>query len=105
MKLNTCPCCGYEGLRTRAYKAIQENVLVRGFAPPYVQYFGEPSYEVCDCCGYEFGNDDEPGTGQAQAFEEYLHDWIKDGCVWFSPHARPQDWLLSRQLSGKAMLR
>jgi hypothetical protein len=101
MKRNTCPCCGFEGLHAPAYKALPENVLVRGIAPPYSQYFGEPSFEVCDCCGFEFGNDDEPGTAQPQSFEEYLKEWIQDACIWFSADAKPASWSLHSQLADK----
>jgi hypothetical protein len=36
-----CPICGYDGLEE----------------PPYSED-GEPSFEICDCCGNEFGYDD-----------------------------------------------
>ncbi len=48
-------------------------------APPYEETFGMPSYEVCTCCGFEFGNDDNPGTSQPVSFEEYRNAWVEDG--------------------------
>src|SRR5437762_2751732 len=62
-------------------------------------------WTACNCCGYEFGNDDEAGTGQAQSFESYLDEWISDGSVWFTPEEKPDNWSLSNQLSGKKIFR
>jgi hypothetical protein len=60
--------------------------------------FGTPSYDVCDCCGYEFGYDDEPGTAEPVTFVEYRTLWMKRGCPWFSPDKKPQGWMLESQL-------
>jgi hypothetical protein len=54
------------------YRELAGASLVRGLVPPHEQYFDDPSYEVCDCCGIESENDDNPGTGAPVAFEEYL---------------------------------
>jgi hypothetical protein len=54
---------------------------------------------VCACCGFEFGNDDEPGTAYPVSFREYLNDWIKDGSNWFNGSLRPKDWSLGKQLA------
>jgi hypothetical protein len=72
-------------------------------APPYSKFFGMPSYEVCDCCGYEFGNDDEPGTGRPVSFETYRKEWIRQGCQWFSPNKKPEDWRLDEPLRNLAL--
>jgi hypothetical protein len=63
-----------------------------------MQYWGMPSYEVCACCGYEFGNDDDPGTAAGIAFEEYLAEWTREGCQWFDKGERPANWSLQAQL-------
>jgi hypothetical protein len=68
-----------------------------GLQPPYSQHFGQPSYEVCACCGFEFGNDDEPGTSNGLSFEQYLAEWLSDGCEWFLPDARPTGWSIEQQ--------
>ena len=39
-KKNTCPVCNYDGL----------------FDPPYDEN-GYGSYEICPCCGFQFGLD------------------------------------------------
>lgn len=57
--------------------------------PPYEHYLGEPSYEVCPRCGFEFGNDDNPGTGPSVSFGEYRDDWKRRGEPWFSKQDNP----------------
>jgi hypothetical protein len=94
----TCPCCGYQGLTEPPYRFLPDVSATRGVDPPYARHFGDPSYEVCDCCGFEFGNDDEPGTGTPVPFELYLKAWIEAGCPWLSPDRRPQGWRLEEQL-------
>jgi hypothetical protein len=74
--------------------------LPDGLTPPYVQWLGKPSYEVCLCCGFEFGNDDEPGTAEPVSFETYLKDWIEGGAIWFDSKAKPSNWSLSVQLAA-----
>ncbi|TDO33213.1 hypothetical protein EV643_13311 [Kribbella sp. VKM Ac-2527] len=48
-------------------------------APRYEDVLGEPSYEVCRNCGFEFGNDDNPGTAAPVSFEEYRGEWEAEG--------------------------
>jgi hypothetical protein len=57
-----------------------------------------PSYDVCPCCGYEFGNDDNPGTGLPIDFHTYRQHWLRDGAKWFDDRQRPKDWNLNNQL-------
>lgn len=93
-----CPCCGYDKLSSPPYEELRGPPVDGSLKPPYAQYFGMPSYEVCSCCGFEFGNDDDPGTREPDTFCGYLSDWIADGAIWFSPERRPSDWSLDRQL-------
>lgn len=93
-----CPCCGYAKLSVKPYKDYEGPPVSEGVEPPYRLLMGEPSYEVCLCCGYEFGNDDEPGTSEPISFGRYLHDWVKDGCAWFDSEAQPPGWHLEEQL-------
>jgi hypothetical protein len=53
---------------------------------------------VCGCCGYEFGNDDEPGTADAVSFSDHLAEWVVSGAGWFEPAKRPAGWNLEQQL-------
>ncbi len=94
----TCPCCGYQGLEARPYENLFHVPVPHDLEPPYSVHFGMPSYEVCSCCGFEFGNDDEPGTGTPVSFQEYLEEWVAYGSVWFQPERRPASWSLQMQL-------
>ena len=96
--VHTCPACGYRGLGQAPYANFSRLPLPDNLVPPYSQYFGEPSYEVCDCCGCEFGNDDEPGTAPPLTFRQYREEWMADGGRWFEPSRKPQDWTLEQQL-------
>ncbi|ONI74417.1 hypothetical protein BWI15_14000 [Kribbella sp. ALI-6-A] len=51
--------------------------------PPYRDYLGQPSYEVCPRCGFEFGNDDDPGTAPPVSFYQYRAEWEAKGRPWF----------------------
>ena len=93
-----CPCCGYPGLRVPAYDGLNPPPWGDLGGPPYGPRLGAPSYDVCDCCGIEFGFDDEPGAGSGVSFTEYRRDWIAGGCEWFDPQKRPPGWSLEEQL-------
>ena len=95
-----CPCCGYPGLDCPPYEDFSASTLVRGLKPPYYHYFGWPSYDVCECCGFEFGNDDDPGPFRGDSFDEYFERWVADGCNWFQPKNRPPQWTIEQQLAG-----
>jgi ribosomal protein L37E len=102
MKLTTrkfvCPSCGYPELVSSPYERMGLPPWSDHGSPPYSQRYGTPSYDVCACCGFEYGNDDEPGTAPPQTFAEYLADWITRGCVWCTPSRKPDDWSLETQL-------
>lgn len=73
-----CPVCGYRGLQQKPYALWPPPPDVE-LAPPYEDVLGAPSYEVCPRCGFEFGNDDNPGTAAPVSFEEYRREWEADG--------------------------
>jgi hypothetical protein len=75
---NICPVCGYDGLEELPY-----------------DHDGNPSYEICDCCGFEFGFDDD---SEGLSFEEYRKKWIEEGAKWFNPDMKPKGWDIKRQL-------
>src|SRR5262245_11560797 len=93
-----CPCCGFMGLDVPAYEQLCTNVLPRGFTVPYCRHFGAASYDVCICCGFEFGYDDEPGASVGSTFEEHLAKWLADGAVWFYPDKKPPGWTIEEQM-------
>ena len=82
-----CPVCAYPGLEWPPYALWppSEGILLE---PPYSRMLGAPSYEVCPQCGYEFGNEDDPGTGAPVSFDAYRRDWEASGRRWFSTTVR-----------------
>ena len=94
-----CPVCGYNGLDTPPYKNVINPPYKDGIKPPYVIDLGDPSYDVCPCCGFEYGNDDNPiGTVAGDSFEEYRKKWITNGAKWFDEKLKPANWNLEEQL-------
>ncbi|NET50220.1 MAG: hypothetical protein F6K09_16205 [Merismopedia sp. SIO2A8] len=47
------------------------------------------SHLICDCCGCEYGYDDNP---------IYRKNWLKRGAPWFNSNRRPKHWNLEAQL-------
>ncbi|WP_028402360.1 hypothetical protein [Ectobacillus panaciterrae] len=75
-----CPVCGYDGLEEPLYDED-----------------GDPSYEICSCCGFEYGFDD---LDQEYSFEQYRRKWIEQGASWFSDYLKPSKWSLKKQLEN-----
>ena len=72
--MHECPACGAAELKAKPYELWPPPAgLV--LSPPYEAYLGKPSYEVCPNCGFEFGNDDNPGTAPPRPFEQYRAEW------------------------------
>ncbi|MFN8288397.1 MAG: hypothetical protein U0V74_16690 [Chitinophagales bacterium] len=72
LALKICPVCGFDSLR----KA------------PYDDH-GYPTYEICSCCGYEFGFDD---SSRNESFETYRQKWIDQGFKYFNRSKKPKIW-------------
>jgi hypothetical protein len=81
-----CPVCSYPCLRSRPYRLWPPPAGLE-LRPPYEDLLGTPSYEVCPQCGFEFGNDDNPGTARPMSFDEYRTEWEAEGRPWFDPTA------------------
>lgn len=75
-----CPVCGFDGLQEAPYNKA-----------------GNGSYEICPCCGFEYGFDDQ---SEGITHEEYRVKWIADGAQWFNPDAMPEGWDLTMQLKN-----
>lgn len=93
-----CPCCGYPDLKMPAYRDLGQPPWLDHGLPPYEDRYGPASYDVCPCCGFEFGNDDNPGISEPVTFEEYRNEWIAGGCKWFDETKRPTEWSFREQL-------
>jgi hypothetical protein len=89
MAMYICPVCRYDRLSSPPYRRWPppHDVALR---PPYESMLGQPSYEVCPRCGFEFGNDDDPGTGEPESWEEYRKAWEAQGAPWFDPGTNPE---------------
>jgi transcription elongation factor Elf1 len=74
-----CPVCGFDGL----------------MEPPYNDH-GNGSHEICPCCGFEYGFDDQ---SEGVTHEEYLAKWLQNGAQWFDPDQKPAGWDLQTQLN------
>lgn len=80
-----CPICGYPHLKEGPYDE-----------------FGCSTFEICPCCGFEFGFDDD---SEGYSYDSYREKWIKQGAPWFSDNIenKPYPWdeaALRQQLSN-----
>ena len=53
-----------------------------------------PSFNVCSCCGTEFGYED----ATLKAIRLQRERWLSTSAKWFNPKDKPQDWNLDEQL-------
>ena len=75
----TCPVCGYPYLNE----------------PPRSPG-GGGSLEICPCCWFEFGFDDDD---RGFTYEQWRERWISEGKPWKSPSRRPPpNWDADEQL-------
>ena len=62
--------------------------------PPWGEDDHTPSFEICECCGVEFGYED----CTAQSASKYRSEWISNGAQWNDESERPAGWVLEEQL-------
>lgn len=62
--------------------------------PPWGQDDKTPDFEICDCCGTEFGYEDATPAGVVRKRKA----WLTDPGAWFRPEAKPAGWDTSEQL-------
>ncbi len=74
-----CPICGFPEL-----------------SEPPRNEFGVPSFDMCNCCGVEFGYED----CTPDEIIKYREKWIKDGCKWALEDDKPANWSLEEQLKN-----
>lgn len=63
--------------------------------PPWGEDYNTPTFEICDCCGVEFGYEDV--TSEAQA--RFRQNWLTEGARWFDESKRPEKWDFSAQFA------
>lgn len=62
--------------------------------PPWGDDGATPMYEICDCCGVEFGYEDATPLGVAR----YRQAWLDAGAKWNNRKRLPGSWDLEAQL-------
>jgi hypothetical protein len=73
---NYCRVCGYELLEA-----------------PWGADNQSPTWEICPCCGTEFGYEDcTPASARKKR-----NDWISCGMEWFDARRRPMNWNFDNQ--------
>lgn len=75
MHINHCPICGFES--NESYASA---------------YDLRCSYDICECCGCEYGYDDNVA---------FYDNWVKGGCVWFNNKIKPNNWSLKVQIENQ----
>lgn len=55
-----------------------------------------PTYEICDCCGVEFGNEDSTLTG----IKNYREKWLSEGAKWFNFKNKPKIFDIKKQMEN-----
>ncbi|HVH33324.1 MAG TPA: hypothetical protein VM847_04340 [Tahibacter sp.] len=55
-------------------------------------------FEICPCCGVEFGYEDS----LPESVRRYRAIWLAGGANWFEPKLRPENWSLETQLAQVA---
>lgn len=55
-----------------------------------------PSFNICDCCGVEFGYED----CFPKDVKRFREEWLKQGGFWLYPEEKPLEWSLEEQLQN-----
>ena len=63
---------------------------------PWGKDGNSPSFDICECCGVEFGYGD-CFLEDVKAFRE---EWLKKGNPWRCPEYQPENWSLEEQLKN-----
>ncbi len=74
----TCHVCGYPDL----------------LEPPWGEDGQSSSFDICPCCGVEFGYEDATET----ALLKYRQQWIFSNGKWRESDLKPSDWDMKEQL-------
>lgn len=64
--------------------------------PPWGADGKSPSFDICVCCGCEFGYND----ATAQAVEKSLLEWLASGAKFFMHEHMPPNWHADAQLAA-----
>ena len=60
---------------------------------------GQATFNICDCCGVEFGYEDAIEAGYN--ISSYRLQWLyNNNARWFNIKIKPQNWSLCKQLKN-----
>lgn len=55
-----------------------------------------PAFEICGCCGFEFGYQD----CIPEYVKKFRKEWLKKDGEWASPDEKPANWSLEEQMKN-----
>ena len=55
-----------------------------------------PTFNICECCGVEFGYEDV----SVNSVKAYRNKWLSLGSIWFSIKFKPSNWNIDEQLKN-----
>jgi len=55
-----------------------------------------PSYQICPCCGVQFGKED----CTLESIKAYRATWKNNGGKWFMKNEKPADWDIEQQMKN-----
>ncbi|GHX40890.1 hypothetical protein VCSRO205_2236 [Vibrio cholerae] len=62
--------------------------------PPWGEDDKTPTYEICSCCGVEFGY----GDTTLENVRALRGGWLSSGCEWLEPSDKPKNWDAEEQI-------
>lgn len=64
--------------------------------PPWGWDGRSPKFNICNCCGAEFGYED----ATVKAAKGHRQRWLDRGKVWFDPKQKPENWDFDEQFKN-----
>lgn len=64
--------------------------------PPWGEDGQCPTYDICDCCGVEFGYED----CTIKAIHAFREKWLETGANWKCVQKKPLSWCLENQMNN-----
>ncbi|MBS0622884.1 MAG: hypothetical protein JSR80_08035 [Verrucomicrobia bacterium] len=55
-----------------------------------------PTFDVCYCCGVQFGYED----CDVESLRKFRQAWLEQGANWFVPKEKPKNWVLEEQMKN-----
>ena len=61
---------------------------------PWGENGEKPNFELCPCCGVQFGKEDVT----LESIQKYRKEWLRKGGKWFIKKDRPENWDIDEQM-------